>query len=111
MIRLESIGKQNGKQIVFIEASAGLQRGEKNARRRRDPATHVAALGVNQIDGERGTHTTQQHRALAACMRGEHGEEAVDTQLVGMRIRNLEIAEGLLRAREGNAPRALRQRQ
>ena len=29
MIRLESIGKQNGKQIVFIEASAALQKGEK----------------------------------------------------------------------------------
>jgi len=29
MIRLESIGKQNGKQIVFVEASAALQRGEK----------------------------------------------------------------------------------
>jgi ATPase subunit of ABC transporter with duplicated ATPase domains len=29
MIKLESIGKQNGKQIVFIEASAALQRGEK----------------------------------------------------------------------------------
>jgi ATPase subunit of ABC transporter with duplicated ATPase domains len=29
MIRLESIGKQNGKQIVFIEASATIQRGEK----------------------------------------------------------------------------------
>lgn len=29
MIRLESIGKQNGKQIVFIEASAALQRGDK----------------------------------------------------------------------------------
>jgi ATPase subunit of ABC transporter with duplicated ATPase domains len=29
MIRLESIGKQNGKQIVFIEASAALQAGEK----------------------------------------------------------------------------------
>ena len=29
MIRLESLGKQNGKQIVFIEASAALQRGEK----------------------------------------------------------------------------------
>ena len=29
MIRFESIGKQNGKQIVFIEASAALQRGEK----------------------------------------------------------------------------------
>ncbi|MEO7224345.1 MAG: ABC-F family ATP-binding cassette domain-containing protein [Devosia sp.] len=29
MIKLESIGKQNGKQLVFIEASAGLQRGEK----------------------------------------------------------------------------------
>ena len=29
MIRLENIGKQNGKQIVFIEASASLLRGEK----------------------------------------------------------------------------------
>jgi ATPase subunit of ABC transporter with duplicated ATPase domains len=29
MIRLESIGKQNGKQLIFVEASAGLQRGEK----------------------------------------------------------------------------------
>jgi ATPase subunit of ABC transporter with duplicated ATPase domains len=29
MIRLENIGKQNGKQIVFIEASAALLRGEK----------------------------------------------------------------------------------
>ncbi|MDX8450772.1 ABC-F family ATP-binding cassette domain-containing protein [Mesorhizobium captivum] len=29
MIRLESIGKQNGRQIVFIEASAALQKGEK----------------------------------------------------------------------------------
>jgi ATPase subunit of ABC transporter with duplicated ATPase domains len=29
MIRLESIGKQNGKQIVFIDASAALQKGEK----------------------------------------------------------------------------------
>jgi ATPase subunit of ABC transporter with duplicated ATPase domains len=29
MIRLENISKQNGKQIVFIEASAGLLRGEK----------------------------------------------------------------------------------
>ncbi|HTO29345.1 MAG TPA: ATP-binding cassette domain-containing protein, partial [Devosia sp.] len=29
MIRLESIGKQNGKQIVFIDASATLLKGEK----------------------------------------------------------------------------------
>ena len=29
MIRLEKIGKQNGQQILFIEASASLQRGEK----------------------------------------------------------------------------------
>ena len=29
MIKLESIGKQNGKQIVFIDASAALQKGEK----------------------------------------------------------------------------------
>ncbi len=29
MIRLDKIGKQNGKQIIFIEASAALQKGEK----------------------------------------------------------------------------------
>jgi ATPase subunit of ABC transporter with duplicated ATPase domains len=29
MIRLEKIGKQNGRQILFIEASASLQKGEK----------------------------------------------------------------------------------
>jgi ATPase subunit of ABC transporter with duplicated ATPase domains len=29
MIRLDNIGKQNGRQIVFVEASAALQRGEK----------------------------------------------------------------------------------
>ncbi|HEX2724677.1 MAG TPA: ABC-F family ATP-binding cassette domain-containing protein [Beijerinckiaceae bacterium] len=29
MIRLDKIGKQNGKQILFIEASAALQKGEK----------------------------------------------------------------------------------
>ncbi|WP_375461203.1 ABC-F family ATP-binding cassette domain-containing protein [uncultured Enterovirga sp.] len=29
MIRLEKIGKQNGRQIIFIEASASLQKGEK----------------------------------------------------------------------------------
>ncbi|RUZ63500.1 hypothetical protein EN950_15510, partial [Mesorhizobium sp. M7A.F.Ca.US.007.01.1.1] len=29
MIRLESISKQNGRQLVFIEASASLQKGEK----------------------------------------------------------------------------------
>ncbi|OXE37745.1 hypothetical protein, partial [Methylobacterium radiotolerans] len=29
MIRLDKITKQNGRQLVFIEASAALQRGEK----------------------------------------------------------------------------------
>jgi ATPase subunit of ABC transporter with duplicated ATPase domains len=29
MIRLENISKQNGHQLIFVEASAGLQRGEK----------------------------------------------------------------------------------
>ena len=29
MIRLDNIGKQNGKQILFMEASAALNRGEK----------------------------------------------------------------------------------
>ncbi len=29
MIRLDNIGKQNGQQIIFIEASAALNKGEK----------------------------------------------------------------------------------
>ena len=29
MIRLDKIGKQNGRQLVFVEASAALQKGEK----------------------------------------------------------------------------------
>ncbi|MGL4239956.1 MAG: ATP-binding cassette domain-containing protein, partial [Beijerinckiaceae bacterium] len=29
MIRIENVSKQNGHQLVFIEASAALQRGEK----------------------------------------------------------------------------------
>src|SRR4051794_18278512 len=29
MIRFEKIGKQNGRQIIFVEASAALQKGEK----------------------------------------------------------------------------------
>ncbi|MBM3481440.1 MAG: ATP-binding cassette domain-containing protein, partial [Alphaproteobacteria bacterium] len=29
MIRLDSISKRNGRQILFLEASAALQRGEK----------------------------------------------------------------------------------
>jgi ATPase subunit of ABC transporter with duplicated ATPase domains len=29
MIRLDNIGKQNGQQLLFIEASAALQKGEK----------------------------------------------------------------------------------
>ncbi len=29
MIRLDKIAKQNGNQLLFIEASAALQRGEK----------------------------------------------------------------------------------
>jgi ATPase subunit of ABC transporter with duplicated ATPase domains len=29
MIRLDNIGKQNGHQILFIEASAALNKGEK----------------------------------------------------------------------------------
>ena len=42
MIRLEKISKQNGTEILFIEASASLQKGEKWAgrseRRRQDHA-------------------------------------------------------------------------
>ena len=29
MIRLDNIGKQNGKRLIFVEASAALQKGEK----------------------------------------------------------------------------------
>jgi hypothetical protein len=31
MIRLDNIGKQNGHQILFIEASAALQKGRRSA--------------------------------------------------------------------------------
>ncbi|MGE7419091.1 hypothetical protein [Methylobacterium tarhaniae] len=42
MIRLDKIAKQNGNQLLFIEASAALQRGEK-----------VGLVGPNATSSER----------------------------------------------------------
>ncbi len=66
MIRLESIGKQNGKQIVFIEASAAIQRGEK-----------VGLVGPN------GAGKTTLFRMITGEEQPDEGQIAVDR---GVRI-------------------------
>lgn len=61
MIRLESIGKQNGRQIVFIEASAALQKGEK-----------VGLVGPN------GAGKTTLFRMITGQEQPDEGQVAVD---------------------------------
>lgn len=61
MIRLESIGKQNGKQIVFIEASATLQKGEK-----------VGLVGPN------GAGKTTLFRLITGEEQPDEGQVSVD---------------------------------
>ena len=66
MIRLENIGKQNGKQIVFIEASAAIQRGEK-----------VGLVGPN------GAGKTTLFRMITGEEQPDEGQVSVDR---GVRI-------------------------
>ena len=61
MIRLENIGKQNGKQIVFIEASAAIQRGEK-----------VGLVGPN------GAGKTTLFRMITGEEQPDEGQVSVD---------------------------------
>src|SRR4051794_16637574 len=61
MIRLDNIGKQNGKQILFIEASAALQRGEK-----------VGLVGPN------GAGKTTLFRMITGQEQPDEGQVAVD---------------------------------
>jgi ATPase subunit of ABC transporter with duplicated ATPase domains len=61
MIRLESISKQNGKQIVFIEASAALQKGEK-----------IGLVGPN------GAGKTTLFRMITGEERPDEGQVSVD---------------------------------
>lgn len=61
MIRLENIGKQNGKQIVFIEASAAIQKGEK-----------VGLVGPN------GAGKTTLFRMITGQEQPDEGQVAVD---------------------------------
>jgi ATPase subunit of ABC transporter with duplicated ATPase domains len=61
MIRLENISKQNGHQIVFIEASAALQKGEK-----------VGLVGPN------GAGKTTLFRMITGQERPDEGQVAVD---------------------------------
>ena len=61
MIRLESIGKQNGKQIVFIEASASLLRGEK-----------IGLVGPN------GAGKTTLFRLITGEEQPDEGQVAID---------------------------------
>ena len=61
MIRLDNIGKQNGKQIVFIEASASLLRGEK-----------VGLVGPN------GAGKTTLFRMITGEEQPDEGQVSVD---------------------------------
>ena len=61
MIRIENISKQNGHQILFIEASAALQKGEK-----------VGLVGPN------GAGKTTLFRMIAGQERPDEGQVAVD---------------------------------
>ncbi|NUS22518.1 MAG: ABC-F family ATP-binding cassette domain-containing protein [Mesorhizobium sp.] len=61
MIRLENIGKQNGRQIVFIEASAALQKGEK-----------VGLVGPN------GAGKTTLFRMIIGQEQPDEGQVSVD---------------------------------
>ncbi len=61
MIRLDNIGKQNGHQILFIEASAALQKGEK-----------VGLVGPN------GSGKTTLFRMITGEEQPDEGQVAVD---------------------------------
>jgi ATPase subunit of ABC transporter with duplicated ATPase domains len=61
MIRLDNIGKQQGHQILFIEASAALQRGEK-----------VGLVGPN------GAGKTTLFRMITGAEQPDEGQVAVD---------------------------------
>ncbi|AZO70492.1 MAG: ATP-binding cassette domain-containing protein [Mesorhizobium sp.] len=61
MIRLENIGKQNGRQIVFVEASAALQKGEK-----------VGLVGPN------GAGKTTLFRMIIGQEQPDEGQVSVD---------------------------------
>jgi ATPase subunit of ABC transporter with duplicated ATPase domains len=61
MIRLENISKQNGSQILFIETSAALQRGEK-----------VGLVGPN------GAGKTTLFRMITGQERPDEGQVAID---------------------------------
>jgi ATPase subunit of ABC transporter with duplicated ATPase domains len=98
MIRLESIGKQNGKQIVFIEASAAIQRGEK-----------VGLVGPN------GAGKTTLFRMITGEEQPDEGQVSIDrgvtigyfSQDVGDmagRSAVLEVMEGGQRDRRRDGP-------
>src|SRR6202050_2876208 len=61
MIRLDNVSKQNGHQILFIEASAALQRGEK-----------VGLVGPN------GSGKTTLFRMITGQDQPDEGQVAVD---------------------------------
>ncbi len=61
MIRLENISKQNGKQIVFIDASAALQKGEK-----------IGLVGPN------GAGKTTLFRMITSEEQPDEGQVAID---------------------------------
>ncbi|MGL5114098.1 MAG: ATP-binding cassette domain-containing protein, partial [Beijerinckiaceae bacterium] len=65
MIRLENISKQNGQQLVFIEASAAMQKGEK-----------IGLVGPN------GAGKTTLFRLITGEEPPDEGQVAVDRGIV-----------------------------
>src|SRR5260370_7603393 len=94
MIRLENIGKQNGKQILFIEASAAIQRGEK-----------VGLVGPN------GAGKTTLFRLITGAEQPDEGQVAIDrgatigyfSQDVGEMAGRSAVSEGMDGAGPGSS--------
>jgi ABC-type branched-subunit amino acid transport system ATPase component len=69
MIRLDNIGKQNGRQILFIEASAAFNKGEK-----------IGLVGPN------GAGKTTLFRMITGEEPPDEGQVAVERGVAGRRL-------------------------
>jgi hypothetical protein len=78
-------------------------------RRRRDAAAAVAAVGIDEIERERGADAADERRARNRA-RTEHRKKPVDAEPARLRVRDFQAREPALRAREPDARRARGQR-
>ena len=77
--------------------------------RRCDAAPAVAAIGIEQVDGERSADGDHQ-RGRSARMRAEQRQESVDAELARIGIGNAQTRKRGLCARDRDALETLRQR-